>query len=502
MNSLGKWSGVMAAMLVAAAFFEGAGFSFQILDMRVRSVQVLEIVFLGFLGVLWLSGKWRWQKSPLDFWLLAYLSINFIAIFNSPWQARAVKIFLLLVTLALLYWLVYQLLRTVKDFFLAFYVFLAMGTLQVLFGLYQVLAGALNHYRGWSLPIGYMGMVHREYINSVWGRPYGTQVEPDFYGAICMVFALIFFSLYFSGRGKTRKWLLAGAVISLIGLYLSFVRTAWLIFLLLFLLQFVFKKKWPFLKANWKLSAVVIGAFFGFHLLAVQLIAPIKAINEFRFTAKVAPSQKKAVLPLKAIHEFRFYAKVMPSQKKHNFSFIAKFMPFQQTREFRFYTKVTLSQKKAVPEQSSLFNSQNIRFVLIKISWQAFLQNPVLGSGPGSFAYFYWEYCLGEVAAQKKITEKAFPQTDPSMPFTILEDTGIIGFVLFAAIIGLFGFLNFKGIAKSGVPPAPLALALFISLLALLMSYIMTSGFWLPLTWVFLGLNIASLKRFPEVSDG
>ena len=454
----------MIVILIGSVFLEGSGYSFQVLGMRVRSVQVFEVLFLGLLVALSLFGKWRWQKSPLDFWLFAYLSINFIAIFNSSWKARSVKIFLLLVSLAFLYWLVYQLLRTVKDIFLAFYVFLAMGTLQVLFGLYQVLAGALNHYRGWRLPIGYLGMVQKEYIGSVWGRPYGTMVEPDFYGALCMVFALIFFSLYFSVSGKARKWLLAGAVISLTGLYLSFVRTAWLIFLIIFLLQFVFKKKWPFLKANWKLSIIVIGAFFGFHLLAVQAIAPLKAINEFRFAAKVAPAQKKP--------GFRSAAKVAPTQKK------------------------------AVPEQSSLFNSQNIRFVLIKISWQAFLQNPVLGNGPGSFAYTYWRSNLGDAWARQKIAEKAFPQTNPSMLFTVLEDTGIIGIVLFAAIAGLFLILNFKGIARSGVPPAPQALALFVGLLALLMSYVMTSGFWLPLTWVFLGLNIASLKRFPELSAG
>jgi len=484
----------MIVILIGSVFLEGSGYSFQLFGMRVRSVQVFEVLFLGLLGVLTLLGKWRWQKSPLDFWLLAYLSINFIAIFNSSWKARSMKIFLLLVTLALLYWLVYQLLRTVKDIFLAFYVFLAMGTLQVLFGLYQVLAGALNYYRGWHLPIGHLGMVQKEYIGSVWGRPYGTMVEPDFYGDLCMVFALIFFSLYFSMSGKARKWLLAGAVISLIGLYLSFVRTAWLVFLLIFLLQFIFKKKWPFLKANWKLSAVVIGAFFGFHLLAVQSLAPLKAIHEFRFAAKVVPAQKKP--------GFRSAAKVAPAQKKPGFRSAAKVVPAQKKPGFRSAAKVAPTQKKAVPEQSSLFNSQNIRFVLIKISWQAFLQNPVLGNGPGSFAYTYWRSNLGDAWARQKIAEKAFPQTNPSMLFTVLEDTGIIGIVLFAAIAGLFLFLNFKGIASSGVPPAPQALALFVGLLALLMSYIMTSGFWLPLTWVFLGLNIASLKRFPNVNDG
>ena len=139
---------------------------------------------------------------------------------------------------------------------------------------------------------------------------------------------------------------------------------------------------------------------------------------------------------------------------------------------------------------------------MTKASWQAFLQNPVLGNGPGSFAYSYWKFKSGDALAQKKIAIKAFPQTNPNMLFAVIEDTGIIGFVLFATITVLICLLNFKGIARSGAPPAPQALALFIGLSALFLSYIMTSGLWLPLTWGFLGLNLASLKGFPEAGVG
>ena len=465
MNSLGKWSGVMAAMLVVAVFFEGSGFSFQILGMRVRSVQVLEIVFLGLLGVLWLFGKWRWQKSPLDFWLLAYLSINFIAISNSLWKARSMKIFLLLVTLALLYWLVYQLLRTVKDIFLAFYVFLAMGTLQVLFGLYQVLAGALNHYRGWRLPIGYMGMQHREYINSVWGRPYGTQVEPDFYGAICMVFALIFIILYFSKSGISKRWLLAGTFISMLGLYLTFVRVSWLVFLLVLPILSFFGKKLSFFRFTWKSAVFIIGVAVGAHVIAVNTVPPIKQIIQFRFATKVPVKIEKGT------------AKIEKGTAHQDLPAVWQ-------------------------DAGSLLNNQNVRLSMIKLSLRAWRENPFIGNGPGSFAYANWRSNLRGAGARQGIADKAFrPPTNPSMPFTVLGDTGLLGLIVFMVIAGKIFLLGLKRFVAPPTLLTPQAFALFVGLLALFLSYVLTDGLWLPLSWVFLGIGMAHFRCFPEVIE-
>lgn len=472
-NKLKKWPGIMAALLVAAVFFEGAGFSFSFMGMRIRSVQVLEIAFLAFLGVSWLAGKWRWRKSPLDHWLIAYLAVNLIAVANSSWKTRSLKIFLLLVSLALLYWLVFQLLASARGFRLAFHAFLLVGFLQVLFGLYQVAAGALNHYRGWTLPVGHLGTVHREFINSVWGRPYGTQVEPDFYGALCMVLALIFFALFFSAPNRERRWWLAGALVSLAGLYLSFVRTAWLVFLPAFALLVVLRKRWPFLKADWKRFALVVASIIGLHLAAVQAIAPLRAIHDFRFASVTAPPRERA-LPGPGLQAGR------------------EKLPGPGVR----------AGKETLPGSDQHFGGENIRFDFMKIAWRAFLRSPILGNGPGSFAYSKWESRWGAAATREKIRNNAFASTDPNLPLTVLEDTGLIGFFLFMVIAFRFCRLNFTGIAVTGAPPAPQALALFVGLLALFATYFMTSGFWLPLTWVLLGLNIAALKPSPGSGGG
>jgi O-antigen ligase len=439
----------MIVILIGSVFFEGAGYSFQLLGMRVRSVQVFEVIFLVFLGMFSLFGKWRWRKSPLDFWLLAYLSINFIAIFNSPWKARSVKIFLLLVSLVLLYWLVYQLLRTMKDIFLAFYIFLAMGTLQVLLGLYQVLAGALNYYRGWRLPIGHLGLVHQEYINSVWGRPYGTQVEPDFYGAFCMAFALIFIILYFSKLSISKQWLLAGTIISMIGLYLSFVRASWFFLLLILILLPFFRRKLLFFKFTWKSAVIIIGIAFGAHTIAVNAVPPIKQIIKFRFATKVTAEMKKSTVHGKG--------------------------------------------RSIIKKDFSQLNVDNIRLLTMRVSLRTWSEHPVIGSGPGSFAFVFWRYAYNEAGARKRIAEGSLPWTNPNIVFTVLGDTGLLGLALFMVIAWKVVILNLKKNAASGLFLAPEAFALFIGLGSLFLSYMITNGLWLPLTWVFLALNIATL---------
>ncbi len=445
-----KWPRAMLCMLLVSVFFEGSGYSFHLLGVRVRSVQIFEFLFLGILGALALLGKWRWRKSPLDFWLLAYLAVNFVAIFNSSWKARSIKIFLLLVSLVLLYWLVYQLLQTAKDMILAFYVFLAMGALQVLFGLYQVLAGALNHYQKWRLPIGHLGLVHREYINSVWGRPYGTQVEPDFYGAICMVFALIFLILFFSEGGR-KKWQCAGALLSLLGLYFSFVRVSWLVFLLVLLLLPFGRKKMSFFKLNWLSVLLIIGSAAGVYAAAFYAVPPIRQICKIRFATR---------LP------------------------------------------VNVNEAEAWKMNDSLLNRENVRLSMIQTSLRTWKEHLVLGAGPGSFAYSWWRSQLGETGARQKIAEKAFPLTNPSLLFNLIADSGLLGLLIFLVLTAKFITISCRTFTQPWPESGPRPFALAVGLMALLLTYVLTNGIWMPLSWILLGLATAQLREFPGRGDG
>lgn len=458
-----NWKKILLAILVVSVFFEGSGYSVHIFGFRVRSVQFFTVAFLGLISLMAVLGKWRFQRSPLDYWLLAYVAVNFASVTRAGWKARSLKIALLIASLALLYWLVFQLARTRQDFLFAFRVLLIGGAAQVGFGLYQVMAGAINHYWGWRLPVGFAGVVQRDFIGSVWGRPYGTLVEPDFYGVVCMMFALIFVVLYYSTEKSGKIWVITCFLLALVGLYFSFVRASWIFFFLFFLLMPLLRKRWPFYRFHWRPLAIGVLGVILFHFLAVAFLPPFRTINSMRFGgAPIAEPEESRPAP--------DAEKQMPR-----------------------------------PMPGSTPDFQNVRVTYMLLSLENFLRSPVIGNGPASFSYFFLLHNYGEDGLRDMINSDNSghgANTNTNMLLTVLEDTGVIGLLLFAVIAGKILLLNFHGISRSGAPPAPQALALFVGLSALFATYMLTTGFWLPMTWVFLGLNIASLKQFTEVTDG
>jgi O-antigen ligase len=281
-------------------------------------------------------------------------------------------------------------------------------------------------------------------------RPYGTQVEPDFYGAICMVFALICIILFFS-KGGGKKWQCAGALLSLLGLYFSFVRVSWLAFLLVLLLLPFCRKKISFFKLNWLSVLLIIGSIAGASAAAFYAVAPIRQICQARLATRLPANVKKA---------------------------------------------------EAWKKNDSLLNVENVRLNLIQVSIRTWKEHPFLGAGPGSFAYSRWRFNLGKAGARQKVAENAYPQTNPSLLFTVLEDSGLLGFFVIMIMAAKFVFLNYKKITGPKPLLAPQTFALAVGLAALLLTYMLTNGLWLPLSWVLLGLATAHLREFPDRNDG
>jgi len=300
-----------------------------------------------------------------------------------------------------------------------------------------------------------------------------------------MVFALIFTVLYFSKSGKIKKWLLAGTLLSLLGLYFSFVRGSWLVFLLLLPLLALCRKKISFFRFTWKSALFIICVAVGVHVIAGNTVPPIKQILATRFATKVPAEIGKG-----AAHQD------LPAGGKVSSSPLNNPKVAVKIEESTVHQDLPAGRK----DFGSLLNNQNVRLILIKISLRAWRENPVFGNGPGSFAYFYWKDRLGEVAAQKRIAEKAFPQTNPSMLFTVLGDSGLLGFIVFMVIAGKVFLLGLKKLTGPSTTLTLNAFALFVGLAALFLSYMLTDGLWLPLTWVFLGIGMAHLRCFPGVT--
>jgi len=306
--------------IILMLFFEGKGFSFYLFGARIRVIQIFGSIGFLLLLIGTFTGKIHLKKTNIDFPLWSYIGINFVAICFSIDPARSTKIVLLLLSNALLYYLVVALITTRKLFDNSFILLLYIGMAQIIYGLYQTGAGMLNYFLGMKLPIGYLDVVHTNYIGAPWGRPYGTFVEPDWYGTICMFYALLFLILYYSKLRRTKFYFI-GLLVSLAGLLVSFVRAAWLGFFIGLIFLLILRNKSKLLRYN---SAILTRNIF---ILFSCLLLLLLLSQSFRTVLKE-----------------RFY-------------------PLDKTA--RFYTL-------------------NIRFVAMKESFNSFLKSPIIGLGPGS----------------------------------------------------------------------------------------------------------------------
>jgi len=319
-----------------------------------------------------------------------------------------------------------------KLFDKALNLLLYVGLAEILFGLYQVFAGMCNYYLNINLPVGHAGIVHREFIGSPWGRPYGTLVEPDWYGTISMFYALLFITLYFSRLTERKNFYLFGMVVSILGMLLSFVRVSWFGFLggLLFLLVFGHKVR---------VSKISFGVL---SKISFSLVFLVWVITFFSPT-------------------------------------------FENIIERRFTTKGEAS-----------ISTTNVRFVQARYAIRLFLNHPIIGNGPGSFAiqgiWGHAEEYYQQLVQAGKLSVKG--RYDPSLVTTVLEDTGIIGAFVFILLSLAFLRYNLGIIPKIGNHYQVIGLGLFVGLIGLFVSYIFTHGFWIPFTWVLLGFNIVALK--------
>lgn len=139
-------------------------------------------------------------------------------------------------------------------------------------------------------------------------------------------------------------------------------------------------------------------------------------------------------------------------------------------REF-FWLRLSLN------DNSSLSIKSNTRLVLMAASWNGAMQSPIIGNGPGAFS------TQGQLLDIDFSRNVAF---DPSIATTLMNDTGIVGTLVFAAFAAALFFSGVRAFKTGeGTIWGPLSLAHALASLALLMSYVMTNGLWLPFSWVF-----------------
>ena len=418
--------------IVIALFFEGYEFSFYFFSARIRLVQVIEVLGIIVFLILIFLNKVKLKKTPLDIPLFAYILINFIAIINAPSIAYSLKIAILLLSLVLLYYLVVNLLTQKIIFEKAFNLLLYVGLVIIFFGIYQVIAGGLNYYLNTNLPIGHLGITQVEFLGSPWGRPYSTFVEPDWYGAVSMFYSILFISLYFSKLDERKKFYLFGAIISVLGMLLSFVRASWIGFIAGIVFLSIIGKKLKASKFKLKILILILSSLV-LLVLAITLFSP--AFGE-------------------------------------------------------------IIEKRFTKEGAAGISADNVRFKQMRQSVNIFLEHPIIGNGPGSFALKgIWgdqESYYNQLVQEEKLS--VYKRYDPSIITTILADTGVVGALFFLFLLFTFIKFNLNIMQKIGNYYQAVSLGLFAGIIGLFSSYIFTTGFWIPFTWVFLGFDIAALN--------
>ncbi len=416
--------------IILSLFLEAHVFSFYLVGARIRAVQILEIIALIYLLTAILMGKIVLKKMPLSSFLWLYILVNFIAIINSVSFARGLKISILLLGLGLLYYVIINLITERKIFNKAFNLLLYVGVAEILYGLYQVFAGMCNYYLSINLPIGHRGMTHAEFIGSPWGRPYGTFVEPDWFGAICMFYALLFIALYFSKLKHNKRFYLFGIMISTMGLFLGFVRASWIGFLIGLLALLVFSKKIRLSRLKiFLFSKISLGSIL--VILLLTFVFPI--INEIiksRFITKT-PITLSDVRLVKSIHALRLFL-----------------------------------EHPIIGNGPGSFGIQGI--------W-------------GDSEEYY-----EKLVAEGKLSPEG--RFDTNIITTVLADTGIVGFFFFILISITFLRYNLRAIPMINNDYQIISVGFFGGIIGLFISYIFTTGFWMSFTWVFVGFNIASIK--------
>jgi len=167
-------------------------------------------------GVWLLFHKGRVRLEKLDYWILAYLAINFASsAFGSPVPSATLRWALQNSLAVAPYFLIRLMVRDSETLRKAIRILLGVGIVESAYG---ILCYASNHAFGTTT-----GMSVGQYLYDV-AAPYGSMYEPNLFGAYTACSAVLFLALYLTG-GRQLRYLLCFLVTSL-ATVLSFSRAA------------------------------------------------------------------------------------------------------------------------------------------------------------------------------------------------------------------------------------------------------------------------------------
>jgi O-antigen ligase len=222
-------------------------------------------------AVRMLYGKSGLRLEKLDYWILAYVLLNYLSSALGSSQPANTLRWALQNNLAVLsYFLIRLLVNDTKTLEKALRILLAVGLAEASFGLLCYVAHNL-----FGTTVGVeLGV----YLYTV-AAPYGTLYEPNHFGAYCGCLAALFLALYLM-EGHRRRAYLLGFLVASIATVSSFSRAAF--FALLLAAGWIFWKTRHFrVKGPNRFAVLAVGA----GLLLVILASATGGVLRERLTA-------------------------------------------------------------------------------------------------------------------------------------------------------------------------------------------------------------------------
>jgi O-antigen ligase len=207
-------------------------FSVQVGGWKARPEHFAVLIVSAATGVRFLRHQVKMRLEGADYWILAYVAINYLgSAFGSSDPSSTLRWALLNNLVVLPYFLIRLFVTDLETLRKAFRIFLAVGVVESAYG---ILCFASNHLFGTTA-----GMEVGAYLVDV-AAPYGSLYEPNLFGAYAGCCAVLFLALYIGDQRRFGS--LACFLIALLATILSYSRAA--------LLALVVTVCWVFWKAR------------------------------------------------------------------------------------------------------------------------------------------------------------------------------------------------------------------------------------------------------------
>jgi O-antigen ligase len=214
LTTMSRWP--VGAFLVLCVMSALPYYFVQIFGWKARPEHFASAVVALAIGIAWVAGRLKLRLDSLDYWVLAYVAINFFSsTFGSPAPASTLRWALQSGLAILPYFLIRAMIPDAKTMRQCFWILVAVGVAESSYGLFcyamYLLFGSTL-----GIAVGQYGDV---------STTFGSHFEPNLFGAYAACCAILLAVLYVNG-GKYRLRILVGLLIASAAAICSFSRAA------------------------------------------------------------------------------------------------------------------------------------------------------------------------------------------------------------------------------------------------------------------------------------